>query len=390
MIDPKDEIRNFMPISFEKIEMIGTNITEDVKNSIMLYNNALENMKKNNEDIALIELKKAISQNPGFYEAVNLLGLCYYSLKNYDKAREMFERVAKAENNGAKAFNYLNAINSGTAGSISDKRSKDLKNVKKNEKKQTTEQVSKPANFTPKREAKPELTSMGRSASVDLGRRKSHKTNDVPKYLTGVIVGLLIAFLLSISGFLPFEETGEPNNKPSDETVEAENNEYKEKYAQLESEYEKLKNDAELIRNERDYYKAAIKLYEIEILVRENKYAEAFEELILIKNVEFQDEEKQRYENLFNEVMPKAADALYVDAYNLFQAQKYQESLEKYSKIREYCDSYAKMDVVLYYMGKCYMELEDNENAKAMFLETIERFPNSEYAGYSRSKLNSL
>jgi len=48
------------------------------------------------------------------------------------------------------------------------------------------------------------------------------------------------------------------------------------------------------------------------------------------------------------------------------------------------------MDIVLYYMGKCYMELEDNENAKAMFLETIERFPNSEYAGYSRSKLNSL
>ncbi len=389
MIDPKDEIRNFMPISFEKIAMINTNVTEDVKNSIMLYNSALENMKKNNEDIALIELKKAVSQNPEFYEAVNLLGLCYYSLKDYDKAREMFERVAKAENNGAKAVNYLNTIN-GAAQSISDKGNKNLKEVKRNEKKQTTKTVSKPVDFNPKRESKPELTSMGRSSSIDLGRRKNHKTNDVPKYLTGVIIGLLIAFLLSVSGFLPFEESAEPNDKVLDETVASENNEYKEKYVQLESEYEKLKNEAELAEKERDYYKAAIRLYEIEKLAKENKYGEAFEELVLIKNVEFQDDEKQKCENLFNEVMPRAADALYIDAYNLFQAQKYQESLEKYSKIKEYCDSYVKMDVVLYYMGKCYLELGDKENAKAMFLETIERFPNSEYAGYSKSKLNSL
>ena len=41
-------------------------------------------------------------------------------------------------------------------------------------------------------------------------------------------------------------------------------------------------------------------------------------------------------------------------------------------------------------MGKCYLELNDNEKAKEMFLKTIEKYPDSEYAKYSQSRLNSI
>ena len=88
--------------------------------------------------------------------------------------------------------------------------------------------------------------------------------------------------------------------------------------------------------------------------------------------------------------MPRAADAVYSQAYSLFQSNKFNEALSKYSKNPEYYEEYRNMDIVLYYIGKCYLELGDNENAKAMFLKTIEKFPNSEYAQYSRSRLNSI
>ncbi len=53
-------------------------------------------------------------------------------------------------------------------------------------------------------------------------------------------------------------------------------------------------------------------------------------------------------------------------------------------------ENYSKMDIVLYYIGKTYLELKDNENAKLAFQEVIEKFPNSEYARYSEHRLNGL
>jgi len=43
----------------------------------VLYNKALEDFRAKSEDIAIIELKKAISLNPDFHEAMNLLGIFY-------------------------------------------------------------------------------------------------------------------------------------------------------------------------------------------------------------------------------------------------------------------------------------------------------------------------
>jgi len=106
LINLKKELKSFLPINLDNILKMGNEISEDIKNSILLYNNALENLKMDSEDIAMIELRKAISLNPEFYEAINLLGICYYYLKDYDKAEEMFAKVAKAEKNGVRAFNY--------------------------------------------------------------------------------------------------------------------------------------------------------------------------------------------------------------------------------------------------------------------------------------------
>ena len=77
MIDLRKELMNFTPINLESIEKNNPGISEEVKKSVLLYNNALDNLKMDSEDIAVIELKKAISLNPEFYEAINLLGLCY-------------------------------------------------------------------------------------------------------------------------------------------------------------------------------------------------------------------------------------------------------------------------------------------------------------------------
>ena len=189
------------------------------------------------------------------------------------------------------------------------------------------------------------------------------------------------------------KDNGIGNEGTSKDPVVTENGEsaeYEEKYKQLSSEYEELKKNYEVSVTDRNYYKAVISLYEVDDLYNAGKYEDAADMLVLVKNVEFTGTEKEKYDKLYNEIMQRASDIVYSQAYNLFQGQKFSEAVNKYLKIPEYYENYAKMDIVLYYAGKCYLELNDNEKAKEMFLKTIEKYPDSDYASYSQSRLNSI
>jgi len=63
----------------------------------VLYNKALEDFRAKSEDIAIIELKKAISLNPDFHEAMNLLGIFYmYMIKLQKFSKKLWMRKKTA------------------------------------------------------------------------------------------------------------------------------------------------------------------------------------------------------------------------------------------------------------------------------------------------------
>ena len=76
LLNIRDELQFYPQINLTDLENNGTQIPDNIRNSVILYNKALENLRMGSEDIAIIELKKAISMNSTFYEAMNLLGLC--------------------------------------------------------------------------------------------------------------------------------------------------------------------------------------------------------------------------------------------------------------------------------------------------------------------------
>ena len=58
MIDFKKELQNYPPIDLNKLSESNPDMPDNIKNSIMLYNKALEKFRFGSEDIAIIELKK--------------------------------------------------------------------------------------------------------------------------------------------------------------------------------------------------------------------------------------------------------------------------------------------------------------------------------------------
>ena len=367
-MDLKAELQNFKAINLDEIVQ-GDEIPDNLRNSVFLYNKAIESLGSGSEDIAIIELKKAISMNPHFYEAMNLLGICYSYLDDKEKAAEIFDKVIKAESNSILAMNYMQRL--GLDESVAPQKSKQSKMY--------VEQPGEP------------LKRIRTSNTPSSGKHVNKQTLlNVVKVGAGFAVGLLLSALLFSS--LPEKESD--LNVPDQSTTVTTDNvmkaEYEAKYAELDRKYDLLQKDKESALQQADYYKAALKLYEIDALARDKKYENAADMLLLMKTVEFKDAEKDFFNGLYQSVMPQAAKTAYDQGYKLYNARKYQDSLKKLEKVQVYDPQFKRMDAVLYYMGRCCQFLQDSRSAIALFQKLTDSYPNTTYAKSAKVRLKEL
>jgi len=75
--------------------------------AIKMYNQALVYVRQKSEDMAIIQLRKAVDINPKFVIAINLLAFCYLIQKEKERAKALIERVLEIDCNNATALNYL-------------------------------------------------------------------------------------------------------------------------------------------------------------------------------------------------------------------------------------------------------------------------------------------
>jgi len=80
---------------------------ERYNDAIKMYNQALVYVQQKSEDMAIIQLRKAVEINPKFVLAMNLLAFCYLIRKEKEHARALIERVLAIDTNNAIALNYF-------------------------------------------------------------------------------------------------------------------------------------------------------------------------------------------------------------------------------------------------------------------------------------------
>jgi len=98
------------------IESINKNTRnfERMSDAVISYNRALEYLKQNDNDFAIIQLKKAVEYNPRFLDALNLLVLCYLNENNRQLAMATLERVFTIDMRNPTALRYHAILNPGS------------------------------------------------------------------------------------------------------------------------------------------------------------------------------------------------------------------------------------------------------------------------------------
>jgi len=361
LIDFSLEIKNIQPISIESIELNQSGINDNIRKSIILYNKSIVELKTNDLDLAINDLKKALHYNRDFCEAIKLLGLCYINKKKYGRAEKAFKKLAEYEIYDGLVEEYLK-------------------------------------NLIIERTAAKTMEEITRVNSNFINRDKKYILNG--QLIKKIIIGFSI-LVIAVVGFTITHWVAsnlQNHTKEVDVINEAADSEQNkalaEKNALLYADYKNIEQKLDNTKSELDYYKnkydVLSKLNEVEKSFSDKNYEEAANMLLNMKYMSFDDETKTKFDKLWANIKTKEIWTIYNQGNRLYKEGKYQEALPKLKLASEFEPDLELMPWIIYQIGICHKETNDNANALEFFKEVKDKYPKSKYVSNSIRMINQI
>jgi tetratricopeptide (TPR) repeat protein len=353
LIDFNLEIKNVQPINIESMELNQSRINDNIRKSIILYNKSIIEIKTNDLDLAINDLKKALLYNRDFSEAIKLLGLCYIKIKKYGRAEKAFKKLAKYEIYDGLVEDYLK-------------------------------------NLIIERTMTKTMEDITRVNSSFNKKDKQYILNG--RFRKKLIVGFSI-LIIAVVGFTitHWVASNLQNDTKKVEAVDTvadseQNKILVEKDTLLSEDYKNIEQKLDNTKSELNYYKnkydVLSKLNEVEKSFSDGNYEEAANMLLDMKDM--------RFDKLWANIKQKAIWTIYNQGNRLYKDGKYQEALPKLKLAFEFEPSQELMPWVTYQIGICYKETNDNANALVFFQEVKDKYPKSKYASNSERMIKQI
>lgn len=369
------EIEKVKPINISDEEFKLHRIPNNVRKSIALYNRSVKNLKIGSVDLAITDLKKSLSLNPDFSEAVKLLGLSYVYKKDFRKAEKLFKKLTKYEMYNVLANKFLQEIK--TDNTVS----KALDTIKI---------ANSNSNNTLKKENNSRLSEYS---------NKINKAKKLPQRFA--ILFLVAATVITIIAAVYYNGSNIQSMFNKTQKAELEKNKelehqkaISEKNKEIDEKQKILQKNLEAAKSKIDEHNnknnAISILNEAEKCYSEGNYEKALNNLITIKSLKLEESEKLRFDKLWNSIKTNDVWTIYNQGNKLYKQGNYQEALPKLLKVQQVAPELEVMPWNLYQIGNCYKQINDNKNALIFFEKVKNDYPNTKYAGYSEGMIGEI
>jgi len=158
---------------------------DNMSDAIIMFNQALAHITQKSDDLAIIQLKKAVEMNPSFVDALNLLTLCYLIQNDRDRALAIAERVLLIDIFNPVALNYYNILSPG--------------------KSRPGRASSSPAKKKPQRSAPPpppvQPSAPYKAISMEEKKPRNFRLTELLSFLIGVGLTVGVAYFLLVPAF---------------------------------------------------------------------------------------------------------------------------------------------------------------------------------------------
>ena len=334
------------------------NKLDTINQTIRKYNQALLYCRQDNEDMAVIQLRKVLSQNTKLIKAYHLLALLYLKKQEYEKTRKLLKKAARIDNTNTTTLRYLQEVEAATGISTN----LDVRNKRKYAK----EKVNKLTGT---------MTYMSGNEMIiqPTTFRDSSAVATFINIFLGLVVGAAIVYFLIVPGTRQkiYEDANlqvtDANSKVAAEAarVQALEKEIEGYKTQIE-EADKAVTEADSKAGSYDSLLKAIDFY------LDDNQSGAAEALGGIDESTLTGIGKDVYDQVKEEI----SDYLYTNYYNTaelaYSVQNYADAIENYKKALEVKpDDYNAM----YYLGFAYFNSNDKTNADKIFKEIIQKHP---------------
>jgi tetratricopeptide (TPR) repeat protein len=356
--DPNNNIAN---VYMRKIQSSGNRI-EETKRNIENFNTALKLAQKGVYDIALIQLKKVVNQNPKLIKGRQLLALLFMRAEQYERARRELKQALAIDQCNPLTLRYL----------------REVEELIGREKKSSDKKLNDPL--------------LDRKAlSGDAVIVPPHPFREVTNgavTILNVVIGLVLGALAMYFLVTPIKVQNEvdKNNdlvltynqklaikNSSISELERQVESLTEEKETLEKKLEKSTNTKESVLNNYNYLISALSATIDEDV---DTAAENLEK-INSKTKMNSDVFDAVYKSLSESLKQEIADSYYEKGKEAYNQGNLEEAIEAYKKCLDTDDTYSE---AMYGLGCAYYANGDQEKATKTFKKVIDKYPNTNAA----------
>lgn len=320
--------------------------------TIKKYNQAIDYCKAGSRDLAMIQLKKAISQNPNLVKAHQLLALLYIQEKKYADARKVLNAAAKIDGNNTTTIRYIHE-------------------VKARLKEDTTKKHHKKSDVVSFSDGNDTVIMTETSLRSMLDNTRTSLIN----ILLGLVVGLLICFFLVVPTVRDNMADGNTETVLSLNSTLAE---VRSENDSLKEEVESLKSDLSAFDDKQDIPTSYDNLLAAETAYNSGDSAAAAEYIQLVTKDVLGEQGKVAYDNLYNQLAPTIAQGYYEDGNSFYTEENYESAIVNFKNVVDLDDKYNE-GAALFLLGDCYRLTGETESALECFNKLVEYFPNNKW-----------
>ncbi len=348
----------------------NSNKLDALNQTIKKYNLALQYCRQDSKDLAIIQLKKLLGQNPRLLKGHQLLALLYMEEGNYEQARRSLQNAERIDTHNLITIRYQQELGEFL---------KDAAPEKKKEKKKGRKGKEEPVAYR----------SGNETIIRPVNTREYSALGTIFNIIIGGVLGVLIAWFLIVPS-MQQNAASDVNQavRTANDTISTKNQTIK----TLETQIEELKGQINEKEEAESSSQGVLAVYE-QLLTAYDAFSKEDVEgagaaLATVDASVLSGKASEIYQGLNLKVNDQYVVTLYQQGEEAYQARNYEEAVEKLLKVVEvdetYNDGYA-----VYYLAQSYRRLEQNDQAAVYYQKVIDQVPGSQRASQAEEFLQS-
>ncbi len=373
-------VREEKNLALDYMEIIQSNQgrLDIIRTTIKKYNVSLDMCQKGDYDMAIIQLRKVLNQNPKFVKAHQLLGLLYVKREEWEKAKREFTQCKRIDSGDVKTLRYL---------------------------KEVEEQLNPDdahASGRGKKRQKEEKTAIYKSSGNDviiqpLNGKEPLGINAFIQIALGIVIGLCVTiFLITPSKVQSAQDELKVQINGYAEQLDWKNTEI----VELETRISQLEQTNLSLQDQLNAFSGSNgALQEInELLAAAYAALDQTQDVMIVEEhlgkisqSYVEQEASQEFLDLYNYLRLSIGDSVSESYYDsglaAYNQMDFTTAITHLTRAFQYDQN---NDDALYYLGLAYMDSGDVEHAAETFNQLIESFPDSTLVTKAQQKLAEI